>query len=663
MLVRRPRWCGILGCSLLLLAMPAWGQAPGPMPPSSTADVAESEESADDESTAEGDLDNLLDMDLADLGNVQVKESVATFSDPVVEGVSRTSEKSSTAPGVVQVITAEQIRAYGGKTLREVLERATSVWTPNSIYAPNNVTSIRGDLFGHYDTHVLILLNNRPFKDTAQGGMSMAIYNSFPIEMLDRIEIIRGPGSVLYGTNAYAGVINLVTKSSETAKTGGNALAGSDDTQRYGLTVASGEKDHSLYVGAMTLNDGGYDFAGVDEALQPFSKKFGQNNVGVISSLRHGNWSFDTFYGQTEQGGVGLPTGEALPYGFYTAVRAFADVGYRLGDDELSLETHFTYNYSDQSSLGTPSVLFHFKSHDYLVEPILRAQLTERLNWMAGGTFEVRQGTIFEDYSKTWYSAYTQLTYDATDWLTLTGGVQGNMPGTLPGGVAPRAGAIVTLTDLWTAKLLYGHAFRSPSAIETDFDSPPVLAGNPNLAPETIDTYEIQFVRSNEHSRLAGTYFLSQYESIIARDTSGIPITYENTGGLEVQGVELESSVKASSCWQLVGSVTWQQNISDEGVANTTLVPNWMAKVGVAYDNGLVGFGLFDSYFSAPASVTIINPAADIVNPIPTEYHSMSLNTRVDLGRLCGYRSDVVEWQFLMALLTNSTRTVEARVG
>ncbi|TWT78508.1 Colicin I receptor precursor [Posidoniimonas polymericola] len=600
------------------------------------------------------DLDKILSMDVEQLSNASVNATISTFSDPVVEGVSRSSEKSSKAPGVVQVITAEQIRAYGGKTLREVLERATSIWTPNSAYVPNNVTSIRGDLFGHYDIHVLLLMNNRPFKDTNQGGMHMAIYNSFPIEMLERIEIIRGPGSVLYGTNAYSGVINLVTKKGAVSANEASVLAGSNDTYRYGATLGSGDQDadSDLYIGAMHLRSGGFEFSGFDEIGAPFSHLFHHDDYGVGAALQYGDFTFNSLIAQSIQGGLGTPTGRALDNAYFAATRAFADVGYTLGaGEDVSLETHFTYNYSDQSSFTPTLAIGSFISHDYLFEPILRASITDKLQWMGGATAEIREGqlgTAVPKYSKTWYSAYTQVVYQANEWLTLTAGVQGNMPGTLKHGVAPRAGAILQLTELWSTKLLYGNAFRSPSSSETDFSAGTVFVGNPNLAPETIDTYEAQLVRTTEGSRLACTYFHSIYSDMVARDGSLSPPTYGNLGSLEIQGVELESAVKCTESLRFVSGVTWQQNIDDAGVADTTHAPNWMAKLGVAYDNGLVAMGLFDSYFSAPGSVTVVNPGALIVNPIPTEYHSLSLNTRLDMGRLFGGRADVVEWQLLV---------------
>ncbi|MBN1911106.1 MAG: TonB-dependent receptor [Pirellulales bacterium] len=610
-------------------------------------------DAAPDEPRKETDIDKLLDMDLKSLGQVQVK--AATPTNPIVEGVSRKAETLAESPGVVEVITAEEIRNFGAKTLREVLQRGTSIWTPNSGFTPNNVVSLRGDLPGHYDTHVLLLLNGRPFKDTLQGGLDHPIYTAFPIESLDRIEIIRGPGSVLYGTNAYVGVINLITK--DPLKTPGqiSVLAGSLSTQRYEVTQGSGVNRNNLLLGAMYLNDRGFHYAAVDELEAFNSKHFGQENLGVVGVYKNGPFSLNAFAAKAHESMLGNSLIHWRDDGFLTSTRVFCDLGYTIGDPkERSLETHFTYNYNDAAFFGVPPyvVAEHLVSHDYLIEPIYRAVLTDNLNLMVGGTFEFRQGfsrlPTVPVYMKTWYSAYAQFDYQVTDRLKLVGGMQGNMPGRIKGGIVPRAGVIFSLTDEWTLKTLYGSAFRSPSAIETDIDVAAIV-GNPGLEPETIDTWETQLAYRDETKRIAVTYFTSNYCNLIARDTTQVPPTYENQGRRGVQGIELEARATFGRRLQFVGSTTWQENHNDQGVYNVTLIPNWMAKCGVVYKTPR-GFeiGIFDSYFSAPASVTVINPGAAIVNPIPGDYHLLSINTRFDLSRRLGWRRRTCEAQFLI---------------
>ena len=130
--------------------------------PTNNADEEESD-NIDEEGS---DFDDLLNLDLEQLSEASVKVDggplEATFTDPVVESVSKTPEKSSEAPGVVDVITAKEIEAFGAKNLYEVLERATSVFMTGSFMFRKNMASIRGNLLKHEDNHVLILLNGSP---------------------------------------------------------------------------------------------------------------------------------------------------------------------------------------------------------------------------------------------------------------------------------------------------------------------------------------------------------------------------------------------------------------------------------------------------------------------------------------------------------------------
>lgn len=121
-----------------------------------------------------------------------------------------------------------------------MLNWATSIYTSGSYLYPDNAVSIRGDLLTQNDNHRLVLINGRPFRDVLESGLNSSIYLAFPVDAIDHIEIIRGPGSVLYGSNAYTGVINVVTKRPDNLTGRGKVLAGSFGTQKYDLTQGNG---------------------------------------------------------------------------------------------------------------------------------------------------------------------------------------------------------------------------------------------------------------------------------------------------------------------------------------------------------------------------------------------------------------------------------------
>jgi outer membrane receptor protein involved in Fe transport len=118
---------------------------------------------------------------------------------------SKRAETPVEAPGVFSVITADEIAGFGANSLFDVLERAPSVQTLGSSLFPRNLAVMRGDLRSLFDDHVLILFDGRPIRESINGGVDSPFFTAFPVEMIERIEIVRGPGSVLYGTNAFVG--------------------------------------------------------------------------------------------------------------------------------------------------------------------------------------------------------------------------------------------------------------------------------------------------------------------------------------------------------------------------------------------------------------------------------------------------------------------------
>lgn len=655
----------------VLFALAAWaalGQPPARAQEHASPEALPAPADAPTESGEE--IDRLLDMGLEQLANVAVTET-----NPVIEGVSKKEETLAESPGIVDVITARDIEQFGAKNLYEVLERATSVFMTGSFLFPQNVASIRGNLMKHEDNHTLILINGRPFRDVTAGGVNFSIYTAFPIHTIERIEVMRGPGSVLYGTNAFTGVINIVTKDPKKPTAHASNLAGSHGWQSYSLAGGSGGEHEGGYVGARYSRSRGWPFSATEDLAAPppldtDTAPWGEDNLGVFAMYRNGAFTANLFVARATQEMLG-PDG-AWPSDRLKGTRVFCDLGYVFEiDDCQSIHTNFTYNYDDTRF---PSVLavppdedfpFKARSQSFLLEQNYRAPMTSELDLLIGGLVDFHTGEAFIDpigvpsippYSEIWYGVYTQLEYQATDWLKLVGGMQANLPGEIKSGIVPRAAVIASLTENLTAKFLYGQAFRSPYQIERSIAVPGILFGNPDLSPETIQTFDAQLAYHTAKFRFAATYFHSDFFGIISR--VGFPQTYQNHGRIAYDGVELENKWELSDRWRTVSSVTYQENVRD-GVRNTTGVPNWMAKMGLVYHNEQSGWtaGLFDTFFGdqhVPATALPLN--AD-----PEPVHLLSLNLRLDLDRRFRLRTGrSMELQFLVQnLLDEEVHHVE----
>ena len=201
---------------------------------------------------------------------------------------------------------AEQIRHSGATSLYQLLEQVTSFYMTGSHFFANNVSAIRGDLLTHADNHVLILLNGKPLRESYSGGINFAIYNAFPILALDRIEVIRGPGSVLYGSNAFSGVINLVTGS----KNGPQAQLGLGHAGFGGVALALTTEQSAWRAQlAVQLNQqDGWRFGAVDNNGQYAEIDYGQQNSGIYASVVYNSWQLDALSLHSEQDFFGAST-------------------------------------------------------------------------------------------------------------------------------------------------------------------------------------------------------------------------------------------------------------------------------------------------------------------------------------------------------------------
>jgi hypothetical protein len=178
------------------------------------------------ESSAAANSD-LTSMDLEKLMDISVT-TASLFSD-----------KLSQAPSIMSVVTSDELHRFGGLTLGEVLDRVPGLTQSSQYFTDRSLVAADGDQTKTSGSHILFLINGRPTREVMEGGIISDLLESFPVEILERIEIIRGPGSVLYGSNAFSAVVNLIT-----LKADGNRLSVRGLTGADGALASSG---HFLY--------------------------------------------------------------------------------------------------------------------------------------------------------------------------------------------------------------------------------------------------------------------------------------------------------------------------------------------------------------------------------------------------------------------------------
>ena len=161
--------------------------------------------------TAAASADSLTDIEELELAGFYGDDDFVSIATGEVQPIAK-------APAVASVITAEQMRAMGVRDIDEALETVPGLHVGRDVIGYNPLYTFRG-ISADFNPQVLMLINGIPITNLFQGDRNV-VWGGMPIEAISRIEVIRGPGSALYGADAFAGVINIVTKSAKEIDTG-----------------------------------------------------------------------------------------------------------------------------------------------------------------------------------------------------------------------------------------------------------------------------------------------------------------------------------------------------------------------------------------------------------------------------------------------------------
>jgi len=161
-------------------------------------------------------IEALLKLDLKGLSEVEVEldEVFDIFGGllqrQTVKVASGVKQDAAIAPSVTTVLTAQDLEAMGARTLSEALESVPGLHVARNFFHYRPVFIMRG-IYSELNSQVLIMINDVPLKDAHSGNPTLRGLN-IPIYKIQRVEIVRGPGSVVHGADALAGIINIITK-------------------------------------------------------------------------------------------------------------------------------------------------------------------------------------------------------------------------------------------------------------------------------------------------------------------------------------------------------------------------------------------------------------------------------------------------------------------
>jgi len=531
------------------------------------------------------------------------------------------SQPLSKAPAAATVITAEEIAAMGATNIDEVLETVPGVHVSRTAIRYIATYVIRGVFNGQTNPQVLLLQNGIPLT-TMFSGDKGAGWVGVPVENIARIEVIRGPGSALYGADAYAGVINIITKTAaDTPGTEFGVRGGSFNSKD--AWVQHGGKWGTMDV-ATYLNVGSTDgikeiikadaqtasdkTAGTHVSLAPGPVSTGYNAIDANLNLARDKWRLRAAYKLRDKLGTGAGINSALDPNSEGRVEEVT------GDISWS-DPQFARNWSVGTLATLQYYTFTYPTNLQLLPPGAKVGGVISPNGLIGGPnswdkqfrysgnatysgfdgHSLRLGIGHDDldlYQTKTIKNYVLVAgqtvvgpvmdYSFTnpfikpqqrridylyvqdewnfkrDW-TLTAGVRHDNYSDFGGTTNPRLALVWDATLDLTAKLLYGKAFRAPSFNE-QYGINAVNLGNPNIKPETIQTREAAF---SWQARKDTQINLSLFHYDSQNGITPVSGLYKNKGTQYGNGMELETVWDASRALRVSGNYSYQKSIDE----------------------------------------------------------------------------------------------------
>ena len=549
-------------------------------------------------------------------------ESVFYDDLPSVYGASKYEQKVTEAPSSVSIVTADEIKKYGYRTLAEVLGSLRGFYVSND----RNYSYVGARGFsraGDYNSRMLLLVDGQRMNDNIYD--SALIGTEFPvdIDLIDRVEVIRGPSSSLYGASAFFGVINVITKRGRDLK-GFEVSSSFGSFATYKSRVTYGNKFQS---GLEVLLSGTFYDSDGDDRL--FFREFDDpaTNNGIAKNA-DGDRSYSLF-SKFSYKGMTLVGGHSrrkkfIPTASFETVfntsrnstvdeQTFLNLKYaKTFANQLNLTTRLSYNRSYYAG----DYLYDFTEEDdpapvYNVNrDIVRGQwwggelqLTKRLwqkhKFTVGGEFRHNiqqdqrnydEDPFFFKYldgrnnSMTW-AVFAQDEFSILDNLILNVGARYDHYDSFGGTLNPRAALIYNPFKKTTLKFLFGEAFRAPSEYELFYhDGDNTTKPSQNLDPETIRTYELvleQQLTKQLRGIISAYYYTVDDLISLTTDPTDELLVFSNVEELEAKGVEFELEGKWVNGITSRVSYAWQEATNGKTGAALANSPEHMAKLNL----------------------------------------------------------------------------------
>ena len=529
---------------------------------------------------------DLFALSLEELGNIPIT------------GATLTEKSLRDVPAAVTIFTRSDLRALAVNNLEDLMNRVPGLQAyRGSESSTAYSSSIRGRRVAASNREVLVLLNGMKIDGYYAGGISSTL-PLLPLDNIERVEFIRGPGSAVYGSNAYTGVINLVT-----VRDVNEVALGAGDNQHL-----EGHWQHSFSTGNLR---GATFLQGRDDQGEDYSVQDTLNPQQTTTDDPYSTFNLQQQFFIGDDTRIQLTGAQAKAENYY--VLGNIDNGFNQYEfdfaglmleqnlywhDDISSRLALGWKYSRLAPQGTVtplpngdklSIKVDIRSTEYWLDWHNDWQLGHRSSLQFGGEYrhpqiihaeghsnydlaEVVSGTFplteYDGFSNRYQvnekshadvvGLYSQWQMDWTSrWNTIVG-LRYDTYSQIGDNVSPRLGLLFHADRYNTFKLLRGEAFRAPQAGELYTTNNPVLRGNPDLEPETVTTSELIWLHQRERGHLSLNYFYNEFEDAIDQTIVNGVRVYQNMPDTNISdGVEAELQAELMEGLKLLATATW----------------------------------------------------------------------------------------------------------
>jgi outer membrane receptor for ferrienterochelin and colicins len=499
----------------------------------------------------------------------ETKETILFEEIPSVYGASKYEQKVTEAPSSVSIVTAAEIKKYGYRTLADILRSIRGFYvTYDRIYPSVGVRGFNRP--ADYGNRFVLLVDGHRQNEALYGSITSGMDFIVDVDLIDRVEVIRGPSSSIYGSNAFLGVINVITRKGRDIR-GGEVSGDGGSFSTYKGRLTYGDRFRNGL--EMTVSGTGFQSDGHRRLYFPeFDAPSTNYGVAENADRDQSRSLFTTvsFHEFTFQG-AWVDRKKTIPTGSDGA--DFNNPFNRVDDERAYLDLKYEHTFGDRLSLTARLFYDRYNySGNYIYGGVVNRDLGVTQGWGSeiratrtffgkhrltlGGEYvdNIRQDqanynelpyTSYVDdrRSTRTFAFYLQDEFAVFKNLLLNAGIRYDRFELSGGTFNPRLALIYSPFEKTILKFLYGRAFRVPNFYELYFQDNLYYKSNPNLKPEIVHTGELvweQYIGT----RLRGTasLFYSRINDLIDQvaDPGDGSLRFQNRDSIETKGLELE---------------------------------------------------------------------------------------------------------------------------